>query len=459
MVMPRWRWAPLALALLPACAKSGGAAGEPTGGDWRPIVSRSAGDVPAPPARDSERARQELAQVLAAGKQRSAAIRERATFWNAGAVLRWNEIARALVAKHRAPHTQASRVYALVSVAQYDALVVAWKAKYVHRRPAPEAISPDVAPLFRAPADPAYPSEHAAVAGASAAVLTDLFPDEAEWLRTTAAEHTGTRLAAGVSFPSDLEAGEALGRRVAALVVERARADGSTAPAHGLAAAGKDHWVAAPDEPPVDPDWGKVRPWLMSSGQQFRAGPPPAADSAEFHAAVAEVRHLSDARTPEQARLAALWADGEGSYAPAGRWNAIAGDLVQRHALSELRAGRVFALLNMALMDAGISAWDTKYHYLSMRPRQVDPHITTSVREPNSPSYSCSHAAFSGAGAAVLAYLFPKEAGLMEKKAEEAAMSRVYAGIQFRFEGDAGLEAGRRVAGLAIERGRADGSR
>jgi membrane-associated phospholipid phosphatase len=191
---------------------------------------------------------------------------------------------------------------------------------------------------------------------------------------------------------------------------------------------------------------------LMTSGAQFRAGPPPAPDSAAFRAALAEVRRLSDTRTPEQERLAAVWADGLGSYAPAGRWNKNAADLAVKYQLGEAHTARMFALLNMALMDAGIAAWETKYHYQCARPREVDPQITTPVEEPNSPSFTCSHAAFSGAGAAVLAHLFPAEADLLRARAQEAAMSRVYGGIQFRFEGEAGLTQGRAVAGLAIQR-------
>jgi hypothetical protein len=290
-------------------------------------------------------------------------------------------------------------------------------------------------------------------------VLTYLFPREASSLARTAAEHQQAALVAGSSFRSDVVAGDSLGRQVAEVVIEHARTDGSDADDGGKAATGlPGGWVSGPDEEPIDPQWSGVRPWLLSSPAQFRAPPPPPETSAAFRAAVAEVRHFSETRTDAQARLAALWADGRGSYAPAGRWNKMAADLVLRYGLNELRAARVFALLNMALMDAGISAWDTKYHYATKRPTQFDPAITTPVREPNSPSYTCSHAAFSGAGSEVLGHLFPEERAAVRARAEEAAMSRVYGGIQFRFEGEAGLAEGRSVAELALERARRDGA-
>jgi hypothetical protein len=440
--------------------------GEPTGGTWRPILlpSPDAIRLPPPPAAGSAEEKREVEELLALARPESRTEQAQRSLeqWNSGASLRWNEITRQLVAKHRQSHPMASRTYALLSVAQYDALVAVWNNKYHYRRRPPHQVASSLAVLGPPPADPSYPSAPAAVAAASAAVLSDLFPGEAASLARTAAEHQQATLLAGASFRSDVAAGDALGRQVAEVVIEHARNDGSDAgdgDGDGKAATGlPGGWVSGPNEEPIDPQWSRVRPWLLSSAAQFRAPPPPPERSAAFRAAVAEVRHFSETRTDAQARLAALWADGRGSYAPAGRWNKMAADLVLKYGLNELRAARVFALLNMALMDAGISAWDTKYHYATKRPTQFDPAITTPVREPNSPSYTCSHAAFSGAGSEVLGHLFPEERAAVRARAEEAAMSRVYGGIQFRFEGEAGLAEGRAVAELALERARRDGA-
>jgi membrane-associated phospholipid phosphatase len=147
-----------------------------------------------------------------------------------------------------------------------------------------------------------------------------------------------------------------------------------------------------------------------------------------------------------------------GSYTPAGRWNKIAADLIVKYALSELRAARVFALLNMSMMDAGIACWDCKYHYLLIRPPQADPSITTPIGLPNFPSYPSGHACFSGAGAEILGFLFPSEKQALAAKSEEAAMSRLYGGIHYRFDGDTGLRLGHAIARLAIDRARTDGA-
>jgi membrane-associated phospholipid phosphatase len=442
------------------CKRAETERGEPSGGSWRPILLSSPDTikVPPPPAEASDQEKAETDELLKLQKERTEQSAETARFWNAGACVRWNEIARDFVAKHRASHPMASRAYALLSVAQYDALVATWHGKYQYGRRTPHDRSAAITPLFAAPRDPVYPSEHAAVAAASAAVLAYLFPEEAQFLRGKLAEHESSRLVAGVDFPSDIVSGDAVGVRVGALVVEHAVKDGSDAPEPRDLPVDEERWTPPSNTEPMDSHWAKVRPWLLSAADQFRAPAPPASSSNEFRDALAEVRRFSDTRTQEQARLAALWADGLGSYAPSGRWNKIAADLIVAHGLNEIRAARSLALVNMALMDAGISAWETKYHYLTRRPSQVDPNITTPVGEPNTPSYTCSHAAFSAAGASVLGYLFPDKKDALDARAEEAAMSRVYGGVQFRFEGEAGLSEGRAVAKLAIARGSMDGS-
>ena len=307
-------------------------------------------------------------------------------------------------------------------------------------------------------ADPAYPCEHSTVAAVSAAILADLYPDEAGFLATTVAEHEESRLWAGASFPSDVAAGDSLGRDVAKLVIAHARADGADAPWAGELAAGEGRWFSASNDRPTLPLWGRVTPWLMSAGSQFRAKPPPAFGSAAFNAALGDLRRIAATRTDEQARIAALWADGLGSYAPPGRWNKIAADLIQKHRLNEIRSARALALLNMVLMDASIACWDTKYHYLVIRPPQADPAIPTPIGLPNFPSYPSAHATFSGAAAELLGHLFADEAQALRHKAGEAAASREYGGIHYRFDGEAGIAQGRAVAQLGIERGRTDGS-
>jgi membrane-associated phospholipid phosphatase len=323
-----------------------------------------------------------------------------------------------------------SRAYALLSVAQYDAILAVGRAR--------------------------YPSPQAAVAAVSSAVLSYAFPAQAAVLNALAEEHVDSRLLAGAAVRSELEAGKAIGYAVASRVTEYASGDGANAGGEITLKQGPGRWYTESLDRSSQPGWGTVKPWLMDDVAKFRAPPPPPFDSPQFRAAAEEVRRLAKKPTPEQRRTAALWADGDGSYTPPGRWNKIAADLVQEFRLTELRAARVFAFLNMAVEDVGIACWASKYRYQLIRPWQVMPDIPTPVGKPNHPSYPSAHASFSGAAATWLGHQFPTKADRLTAAAAEASMSRVYGGIHYRFDGDAGLALGRKVAQLALDRAARD---
>lgn len=415
-------------------------------------------ELPAPAGPGSPELAREIEEVVALQAQRDRAAEEQAAYWQAGAVLRWNEVARGLVMKYRTSPPNASRLYAMLSVAQHDALALAAEQHRKHRRKAPPALDERVKPLFPAEVVSAYPSDHAAVATASALVLAFHYPSRAEGaaLAKKAEEHRASRLRAGVSLRSDIEAGERIGRAAAERVIARAKDDGSKRqiPWLGEIPRGPDRWYSSESPPvePLRPRWGFVQPWLMERGDQFRPPPPPALDSAEFKEALDEVKRYSQTRTPEQLRIALFWADGPGTSTPPGHWNEIAEDLIKRREMNEMEAARVMAYLNMAVADAGVACWDAKYAYWFIRPSQVDPTITLPVGLPNFPAYPSGHSTFSGAAAEVLAHFFPDERARLLAMAEEASMSRIYGGIHYRFDAKEGMKLGRAIGELAGRR-------
>ncbi len=446
----------LALPLSARCSDARRSRGEPGAVVWKPILADPSPRAPPPPPPDSEAERVELAELLERTRQRDSGAVDKARWWNLGAVVRWNEVARELVAKNRTDACLSSRAYALLSVAQYDTLIAVWRAKYQHERPPLTSRVPNLQPLFPEGAHPKYPSLHAAVAAVSSAVLSYAFPSQASMLNALAAEHIESRLVAGSAVRSELEAGKGIGYAVAARVAEHAARDGADARPDIILREGPGRWFSEQLDHPLQPGWGTVKPWLMSAVTSFRAPPPPDFGSPQFQAAAEETRRLATKPTAEQKRAAALWADGDGSYTPPGRWNKIAADLAQEHRLTELRTARLFAFLNMAVMDAGIACWETKYFYQLVRPWQVMPGLPTPVGKPPHPSYPSAHAAFSGAASAWLARQFPEEADRLIADAAEASMSRIYGGIHYRFDGDAGLAQGRKVAQLALDRAARD---
>jgi hypothetical protein len=461
------------------------------GGSWRTIVLRSASDisVPAPTATSSAAYQSELTAVKNGLLGTTAEQNTAVTYWAGGSVVRWNQIARQLVAKYNilpgydaatgqvtpadsansyagAPFT--ARVYALLSVAQYDALVVAWRAKFQYNRPSLE----NQGVISRVPVEniPSYPSEDAAIAEVSYQVLAYLFPREANWLKAKAAEHKQSRVWAGACVPSDLKAGEDLASAVASRMLTRARSDrfaSSNDPSNSwqtaLAKAPYDiKWksLEQPERTPVLPLAGKVKTWF-DSASVYRSIviPPPITTAQAFQTALKEVRDISNSRTREQWRIASYWEDGTNTYGLPGHWNYLAEDLIRQAGQNELRSARTYALLNRAMHDAGTGAWWLKYTYFVPRPSQLDASIKTATVIPNTPSYVSDHAMFSAAAAAVLGYVFPDESTVLNNRATEAALSGLYSGTQYRFDIESGTQAGAAIGKLTTDWAKADGAK
>lgn len=341
-----------------------------------------------------------------------------------GASAHWNALARGLVVKYNSNAFQAMRGYAVLSLAQYNAVVAAETAD------------------LRGP----RASVRAAVGRASAVALAYLYPTEAAALETEAAAFVNT------TWPGeDAAAGDAAGRTAAEKVMARAQADGFFAPWTGTVPTGAGVWfsTATPPAPPFGALFGRAKPFLLRSGDQFRPPTPPAFGSAEFVAALAEVRRVADTRTPQQDSLAKFWAFPPGT--PPGYWNDEATRLTTRHQMRERDATHLLALMNMAGLDAIIASHDAKFAYWLLRPSQADPAITVAVGLPNFPSYPSNHASLSAAMTVVLGDRFPAEKRRLDALAEEAAMSRLYGGIHYRFDNDAGLRLGRQVGAWALQ--------
>lgn len=112
----------------------------------------------------------------------------------------------------------------------------------------------------------------------------------------------------------------------------------------------------------------------------------------------------------------------------------------------------------MSLMDAAIVCWDTKYYYFNPRPTQMDPNIKTLTGVPNFPAYISGHSTFSGAASTILAHLNPEKAQIYKAMAQEASVSRMYAGIHFRSDCEIGLQVGNNIGNYAIARAQNDGA-
>ena len=183
-----------------------------------------------------------------------------------------------------------------------------------------------------------------------------------------------------------------------------------------------------------------TRPLALTSADQFRPPPAPAFGSQAFLNALARIRLLSDTRTPAQLAQAQFW-----NTRVAGFQNEVASELIASHGGSERNAARILALANMAGFDALIACWDAKFAYWYIRPSQADPRITLPIGMPNHPSYPSAHSCVTAAYSEVLGQHFADARPDLAANVEAAGLSRMYAGIHYEFDIEAGRRLGQQV--------------
>jgi membrane-associated phospholipid phosphatase len=197
-----------------------------------------------------------------------------------------------------------------------------------------------------------------------------------------------------------------------------------------------------------------------------------------FYANALEVYQTNLNLTDEQTTIAQYWADNAGATGtPPGHWIAIVGQLARNNNLSLMATAEAYARVGLAVADAFISCWQTKYMYTLLRPVTyiqdlIDPDWTPLLVTPSFPSYTSGHSTQSGAAATVLTDRFdamaftdtlftdheltppqaPRSFTSFDEAAEEAALSRLYAGIHYPFDNDNGLAQGRCVGQVILDR-------
>lgn len=384
----------------------------------------------------------------------------------------WNAVILSVIRTHQTPPPQAAKNLAMIHTAMFDA-ANAFELKYESY----------LGGLGDAPS-----ASPGAAASAAYHVAKHLYPDPqyAELWETTLAES----LRPIPDGPSE-EAAITYGYRVGDAMITLRASDRSLVDFNYEPSDAAGRW--RPTEPNFAagllPQWPGVTPFTLDSADQFRPGPPPSLDSQAYADAVDEVMQIggkgSSIRTAEQTEIGVFWADAEGTFTPPGHWNQIAGNVLIDRGLDLVENARVYALLNLALADAGIASWDAKYFYDLWRPidairhadadgndqTSADPTWTPEWINPPFPAYTSGHSSFSGAADAVLTSLFGDDVafetqsdpaafdsivtrsfGNFREAADEAGVSRIYGGIHFNFDNTVGLEAGRGIGQWVAQR-------
>lgn len=273
------------------------------------------------------------------------------------------------------------------------------------------------------------------------------------------------------------------GEDIAKKILHSRLDDGATTQTTYIPKTSPGNWRRTPPyfRPPEQPHWSSVKLFSIPNIREFIPPPPPQPSEKSYFEAVKEVKLLgslnSPLRTPEQTASAKFWKDFSYSSTPPGHWNEIASTLAREKKLIPLAESRLFALLNLAMADAGIIAWEAKFHYHLWRPIHAIRHAdefrsTRSLSNPNwqsllesppHPEYISGHACYSGAASEILRNFFGTDEMLFFVKgdyqntefkkynsfsscAQEIANSRLWGGIHYRFSNTKGLQTGKRIA-------------
>jgi hypothetical protein len=329
---------------------------------------------------------------------------------------------------------------------------------------------------------PADSNANAAVAQAAHDVLAWLFPAQKATFDAALASTLGA-----IPNGQGKSDGIALGATVAAQIIALRANDGWDANVidDGSTAVGQWRPTAPGFMPAADPQWGNVTPFALTSPNQFLPAGPPDLSSQAYADAVILTESLgaanSTTRTADQTQIANFWKDGGGTYTPPGEWNSIADQVAQAQGDSLAADARMFAELNVALADAGIAAWNTKYDYNTWRPITViqnansftnagitqNPNWQPLIVMPNFPEYVSGHSTFSAAAAEVLSSFFGNNYAFSTgssslpdvtrsyssfwNAANEAGTSRIYGGIRFTFSNTDGLNLGKQVGDWTLQ--------
>jgi membrane-associated phospholipid phosphatase len=196
----------------------------PLAGRWQPwaIASGDRFRPDPPPAFGSDAMKAQIAAVK--DLNRTVDVDRIAWVWQASFIDPWIDTVNQYLFENGMAEDppKAAQLYALAMVAQHDASIACWDAKYAYLEPRPVQADPQITTLFPTPAHPSFPSGHACASGAAAAVLSAVFPGSAAYFADRAREAGLSTFYAGIHYPNDVDGGLTLGTNVGQAVAERA---------------------------------------------------------------------------------------------------------------------------------------------------------------------------------------------------------------------------------------------
>lgn len=411
---------------------------EPTAGNWKTWFITSGKDyrLPAPPSN-----KEEITQVLAKQKQADAQTMQQILYWNAGAPgYRWQEYMSKLWMTDTGYNGMLANM--LLGAATYDATVAAWDTKYTYKRVRPFAANAGVKLLIQDPNSPSYPCEHSVAAGVAVTIISHFFPALADSMNKLAQTAMASRVAAGVAYFSDTKAGFELGKRIAAIEIEKTKDfvpkkgwDGKRPTQAGVWNGPKPAFVLG----------GLCKTVVLDSSSQFRPGPPPdfAKDMEELKKFKPTFRSTSNA-----------------FYYANSYDDVLTKKMFEYNIhLNAPRAARMYAINAIGMYETFVTCFDAKYAYWGIRPDQYDTTFRPSLFfTPPFPGYPSGHATMGATMSELYSYFFPADKAYFEKRAKDGAESRFQGGIHFRTDNEVGKQLGSKVGAYIVQRIKNDGA-
>ncbi len=241
---------------------------------------------------------------------------------------------------------------------------------------------------------------------------------------------------------------QALSQIILKKIKERMLADESQAKPYE-AKTGSEYWNGK--EPMIGRETGSWKPWVLTSSSQFRVPPGPAYNSPEFLTQLRLTQEALKNVTTEQRDAVVFWAGGPSTKTPPGIWLEIADNYTKEKQLPLEKVLSTRAALTLAMADAFIGCFDSKYTYWVKRPFMMDPTIQTVMPTPNHPSYPAGHACVSSAADVVLSHYLPENEANWNSQAHEAANSRLWGGIHYTIDNEQGFILGTKVGELVVQ--------
>ena len=205
----------------------------------------------------------------------------------------------------------------------------------------------------------------------------------------------------------------------------------------------------------IEPNAGSWRTWVLKSGNELRLAPP----VTDRNGVANEIAWLKGFMTeskssPDAQQQLRYWTAGAPSY----RWMQLLLSQIENKGLTNPRNVRALALMSIAMYDATIAAWDSKYAYKRPRPSEADPSIVTAGSAPRSPSYPSEMAVTAAAAADILGYIWPADARSFQDLAGEAMRAHMAAGFNYPSDVIAGIQLGHWVAAKVMTWADGDGT-